>query len=161
MQCIEKQPLVLTTFDSYGKRIYRLNYQLQTRVTTDFLNAIRDKDTLHKAADSLEVIKAFLSALQHANDTFATKYLDRTQEIGQKVEAEMESLIKETEVAYRAFINRLNAIVEIDDDGTYDNLVKDINAAIEQYNQVVIDRRGVKTTEPDTNEAFIEEFTAE
>ncbi|WP_103068736.1 DUF6261 family protein [Aquimarina sediminis] len=147
--------LLLEKLDSYGRRVYRLNFQLQTHVTRGFLDAVKNEPALDTAADTLLVVKVFLDALQSANDQFADQYLMRTQEKGQHIEAEMETLIKEAEIAYREFITRLNAIVEIDESGNYDNLVRDINASIDQYNQVVLDRRGVRSIEPDDEEEDI------
>lgn len=155
--------LLLATLDSYGKKIYRLNYQLQTRITKDFLDAVHNEPSLHSAAATLKVAKAFLDALQSANDQFADQYLMRTQEKGQQIEAEMQILIKEAEKVYRAFITRFNAIIEMDDDGNYSNLVSDINAAIDQYNQVVLDRSGVRAIEEEDEEEdnIIEELSLE
>ncbi len=155
--------LVLKRLDSYGKRIYRFNFQLQTRITKDFIKALKDDPSLNTAIDMLLVIRAFIDTLEHTNTLFGEKYLDRTKEKGQKVEAEMETLIKNIEVTYRRFIDRLRAIEEMDDEGLLDmNLIRDINASIDQYNQVVIDRSG-KTTDPDpdSEEDIEEELAAE
>ena len=153
---------LLQRMDSYGKRIYRLNFQLQTQTINDLIDAMTTDPKLRMDMTTLEVVQDYIKALQKANTDFSEMYIQRTQEKGERVEAEMADLISKLEEAYKAFVIRLNAIVEMDESYQGDQLVNDINAAIDQYNQVVLDRRGKGESSSETNnqQDTIEEFMA-
>ncbi|GAA4277321.1 DUF6261 family protein [Aquimarina mytili] len=153
---------LLERIDSYGKRIYRLNLQLQTQTTTDLIDALITEPKLNNDITTLQVVRDYINALQKANISFSDMYIQRTQEKGERVEAEMADLITKLEETYRAFVTRLNAILEMDESYQGDHLVNDINAAIDQYNQVVLDRRGKGDSSSETNnqQDTVEEFMA-
>lgn len=140
--------LILEVLDSYGSKIYQYNYQLQTHITKNFLDKVTSSDVLNRAVDSLVLIRPVLNTLEGINNQFAAIYLIRTQEKGQKVKGQMKKLVKEATIAYREFVIRLHAYIEIQDEvTTYKTLIKDLNALIQQYNQVVYDRSGNKSVD--------------
>ncbi len=151
LQYQEAAERLLERLDSYGKAIYRYNYQLQTQTTKDLINALTTDKKFDADVNTLLVVRDYIKALQHANSNFAEIFVKRTQEKGEQIEAEMADLITTLEESYRAFIIRLNAIVEMDESYHADNLINDINATIDQYNQVVLDRRGKGESSSETN----------
>ncbi|TPN82392.1 DUF6261 family protein [Aquimarina algicola] len=106
-ECQKAAERLLEVYDSAGKRIYRLNYQLQTRVTKNLIDTILNNATLVADVDLLKVVRDYIDALQTTNDAFAEAYVIRTQEKGQQEEGEMLELVQETILSYRKYIVRL------------------------------------------------------
>lgn len=80
--------------------------------------------------------------MKTANDAFNTQYLSRTQEYGDANPDTIKSKREETNVAYYALRNRIDALhllVETQP-SPYATVINQLNALTDQYNRLLVNR---------------------
>lgn len=127
----------------YGTGISRLNYQAETATLTNLINDWETKTDLQEALTTLNLTD-WINELKSLNTQFNTIYLNRTQEYGNASPETLKGKREQTNEDYynlRDRINALHTLVETED-SPYQTVINQINALIEQYNELINTRGG-------------------
>jgi hypothetical protein len=138
-----------TNLKLYGAGIAKMNYQAETTTITALLNDWNTKPELTYAATTLG-LNAWKEELQNANHLFNSRYLDRTQEMGNANPESLKSKRGEMNEAYYSLRDRIDALHTITETepSAYTPVISQLNALIDEYNQTIA-RRGNSTETPD------------
>lgn len=143
--------LLLDNMNLYGSSIARLNYQAETATINNLIRDWENKTELTDAVAALD-LTSWVDELKTANEEFNTKYLSRTQEYGDANPETIKLKREETNVAYYALRDRIDALhllVETPP-SPYAQVINQLNALTDQYNKLLINRAG--SSSPDTPE---------
>lgn len=147
----QKAQLLLANMALYGSGIARLNYQAETATLN---NLLRDWENKPDLADAITTfgLTSWVNELKTANEEFNTKYLLRTQEYGDASPETIKSKREETNAAYYALRDRIDALhllVETPP-SPYATVINQLNALTDQYNKLLINR--TDSSAPETPE---------
>lgn len=140
--------LLLDSIALYGGGIARLNYQSETATLN---NLLRDWEAKPALADAIAFfgLGTWVAELKAANDEFSVQYLSRTQEYGDASPETIKQKREETNAAYYALRDRINALhllVETPP-SPYAQVISQLNALIMQYNKLLVSRSGTAASE--------------
>lgn len=124
----------------YGSNIIRLNYLAETAVIDNILADWEKKDDL-KSALALLGLDSWKDYLKMKNIAFANVHLDRTKEYGKTDVETLRALRKEVNEVYFYFKKKIEAYATITPSEKYTNYFNTLNALIDQYNQLVKNRK--------------------
>ncbi|SDR09784.1 hypothetical protein SAMN05421664_3532 [Chryseobacterium soldanellicola] len=142
--------LLLNSITLYGTGIARLNYQAETATLNNILRDWENKPELLNAITTFN-LSPWIDELRDANAQFNTKYLSRTQEYGDANPETIKSKREETNMAYYALRDRIDALhllVETPP-SPYATLINQLNALTDQYNVLLINRQNIPAGETD------------
>jgi hypothetical protein len=131
----EAGSVIVKSLDKYSVRIDRENLATETTIIRNWYAEVTN-DALLLAALVLLNLKDWADHLNTTNELFNTKYLLRSQDIGDKAQLpSVGDLLPTLKKEYSALIEEIAALHFLDKGkGTYTNLVNQIEALIEQYN---------------------------
>ena len=139
----QKAQSLLANMALYGSGIARLNYQAETATLNNLLRDWENKPDLADAITSFN-LTSWVNELKTANEEFNTQYLLRTQEYGDASPETIKSKREETNAAYYALRDRIDALhllVETPP-SPYATVINQLNALTDQYNNLLINRTG-------------------
>ncbi len=147
-----KAQLLLTNMALYGSGIARLNYQAETATLN---NLLRDWENKPELADAIALfnISAWVNEMNTANEEFNTKYLSRTQEYGDANPETIKTKREETNTAYYALRNRIDALHVLVETppSPYATVISQLNALTDQYNKLLVNRADHPSSETPEN----------
>lgn len=127
------------------------NYQSETDTIKSIINDWNNMAEYDIALDALNLV-SWKNELEISNNHFAAQYLDRTQEDGAASPDTLKAKRVETNTAFYALRNNLDAYFTINSGAApFSNAVASLNGLIDNYN-LVISKRGtsIKTEPPAT-----------
>jgi hypothetical protein len=131
----------------YGSGIAKLNFPTESATLTAIINDWESKPKLVAAVAKLG-LTAWVAELKAANQLFGQKYLERTQEYGAANPDTLKAKREEAMSAYYELRKFIDANSVINASATYDKLIKELNALIDQYNGLLSSRPAEPATEP-------------
>jgi len=140
--------LLLDNMELYGKGIARMNYQAETATINNILRDWEIKPELTAAVTALG-LSDWIDELNNTNTDFNSQYLSRTQEYGDANPETIKTKREETNAAYYALRNRIDALhllVETPP-SPYTSLINQLNALTDQYNMLLVSRNVPLPTE--------------
>jgi len=140
--------LLLTNLNLYGTGIARLNTQAES--TT--INAIvKDWETKPELTDALVKLglTEWAAELKTANQLFDQKYFERTEEYAAANPDTLKSKREETMSAYYELRKFIDANFILHPSATYEKLINELNALIDQYITLINSRPAEPETETD------------
>jgi Family of unknown function (DUF6261) len=132
---------ILDNLALYGSGIAKLNYLAETSVITNIINDWETKPVLIDALNVLNLTN-WKDYLKTQNNLFNEVYLNRTQEYGNASLENFKGKREETNVAYYALRDRINALHTLVETppSPYSTIINELNALIEQYNTLINNR---------------------
>lgn len=133
---------LITNIRFYGTNIARLNYQAETATLTNIINDWETKPELLAALSTLN-LTAWKDEMKNQNIIFNEVYLDRTQEYGNATPENLNSKRNDVNIVYYALRDRINALdvlIEAPEISPYTTTINQLNALIDQYNNLIIHR---------------------
>lgn len=134
----------------FGVGIAKRNYQTETAVLRSIINDWDAQPELTAALTALN-LTAWKKELETANTAFATKYVNRTQQLGAVTTDTVREKRVEATTAYYALRDRINAYFTINEGAApYSKTIDELNALINQYNILLAGRltSNTKTASP-------------
>ena len=130
---------VLVEYDAFGN-IRKKSYIAQAADTVNFLEVVKGK----RAGDiTLLGMQGWVTQIEENHNAFMELFNDRYKE---KLEKENLTRLREcrneTEEAYLAIVERLNAAIIFNGEEKYKAFVTDLNLTIDYYNNLIAQRRG-------------------
>ena len=129
----------MITYNAFGN-IRTKSYVAQK---TDVINLLQELNGKHKTDIDLLGLQGWVLRIEDANNAFMAVFDARQDEQAQK--DALASLCKcrtETDEAYRAIVDRVNAAIVFNGAEKYRDLVIDLNVSIDYYNNIMAQRRG-------------------
>ena len=125
---------------SFSEIVY-LPYEKQTAAVESFLTALKAKNA------DIETLglKDWVAEIETTQDVFVTVVKSRNDESDSKPVYNMKAARNETDMAYRALVDRINAFITIEGNAKYANFVTKINGRIDQFENAMAKRSGSKT----------------
>ena len=122
---------------SFSEIIY-LPYEKQTAAVESFLTALRAKNA------DIETLglKDWVAEIETTQDVFVTVVKSRNVEDDSKPVYNMKDARNETDMAYRALVDRINAFITIEGNAKYADFVTKINGRIDQFDAAMARRSG-------------------
>lgn len=142
---------LLDNMELYGKGISRMNYQAETATINNILRDWEINPQLIAAVTALG-LSQWVSELKNANTEFNSQYLSRTQEYGDANPETIKTKREETNAAYYALRNRIDALHLLAETpaSPYTSLINQLNALTDQYNVLLVNRNLTPPTESGT-----------
>ncbi|HEY4787046.1 MAG TPA: DUF6261 family protein [Bacteroidales bacterium] len=140
---------IVASFDKYGKKIYKLNYEAET-ITVTSLAKDWTADTVLAAAIVKLNLTAWVEELKTSNNLFNEVYLTRTGENATKEDIKFIELRKSSITYFRELVTHIESRATIAGDASYDPLIRALNVLIQKYNLVAASHtdKDDKTTPP-------------
>ncbi|WP_293892267.1 DUF6261 family protein [Flavobacterium sp.] len=131
----------------YGSSIAKQNYQAATATINSIANDWETKPALIDAVNTLQ-LKSWKDELKAANVLFDERYLARTQEYGAANPDTIKAKREETNGVYYTLRDFLNSFSIVQPSAANTKTGNEINALVEQYNTLLINRlaNGVEET---------------
>ena len=123
--------LLTGSLNLYGVGVARLNTQAETSTLNGIINDWETKPELIAAIIMLG-LAGWLAELKTANQLFAQKYIQRTQEYGAANPDTLKAKREETMVAYYELRKFIDANSIINPSVAYEKLINELNALIDQ-----------------------------
>jgi hypothetical protein len=123
-------------FDHYGNLATR-SFNEETAATVNFIQELRGK-----FAPSVQTLglKAWVDELERRNSAFEAAVLERNRESAEKPDLHVLDLRRKINRCYLDMIERIEAQILLQGDGTFATFVKQLNANIDRY-VAVLNRR--------------------
>ncbi|KQR93717.1 hypothetical protein ASG01_07570 [Chryseobacterium sp. Leaf180] len=133
---------LLANMELYGSGIARQNYQSETATINSLIMDFAGKPELAAAVTALN-LQSWIDELQDANTLFGTEYLSRTQEYGDANPETIKSKREETNVAYYALRDRIDALHVLVETppSPYSTVINQLNALTDQYTGLLLKRK--------------------
>lgn len=134
-----------------------IDYNIDPQMQIDEENAKVDnytRDMQEKHATEMDTlgVTAHVAALAEANTEVMTLLSERTDSIGVKVAGALRAARKATDTAYKNLIKRVNALLIVSYDESYDEFVNYANNEIDRFRQQVLTKKTTKKTDSETTE---------
>jgi len=130
---------VLIVYKAFGD-IRNKSYVAQTTDTVNFLQELNGKLQPDIALLGLE---GWVTRIEEANNAFLATYNARQGEQAEKdALTRLRECRNETDEAYRAIVNRVNAGIVFNGEDKYKDFVIALNVSIDYYNNIMAQRRG-------------------
>lgn len=145
--------LIANQLANYGGGIAKENYQSETAIINAILNDWAIKQDLATAITALN-LTAWKNELENANNSFNTKYLARTQEMGATSPDTIKQKRLEAANMYYKLRDFINSYYTLNDGAApYGKTVSEINTLINQYNVLLAGRKANNNSSTITNNA--------
>ncbi|MDX9848535.1 MAG: DUF6261 family protein [Tenuifilaceae bacterium] len=92
----------------------------------------------------------WIAELDRRNQAFDALMKSRYAETSARTELRMREVRLEIDAKYRAITDRLDALMIINGDATYEPFVRELNARVDRYNDIIAQRRG-RNAKDDSN----------
>ena len=139
----------------YGSGIAKLNYQMETTQVEEIISDWETQPQLLAALTLLGLVE-WKNLLKATNQEFDQKYLQRTQQYGAASPVTLKEKSEEAMRAYYELRKFIEAYATINNNSpVYQKAINEINALIEQFNQLLVNRQG-NGTEENTEEGETE-----
>jgi len=139
----EAAQLLINSLATYDPGISRLNYQAES-TTIDSITSKWENEPELTAALATLGMHFWLAELKTANTLFNKRYIDRLKENAQAPEGKSKEVRVQVQDSYRLLITHLQAHATLSTDNTYEDVIKQINLLIEQFNKLVVGRKSTK-----------------
>jgi hypothetical protein len=115
-----------------------LSNEKQTAAVDSFLAALRAKNA------DIETLglKDWVTEIETTQNVFVTVVKSRNEEDDAKPMYNMKAARNETDVTYRALVDRINAFITIEGNAKYANFVTKLNGRIDQFERAMAQRSG-------------------
>jgi tRNA A37 threonylcarbamoyladenosine modification protein TsaB len=140
--------LLTENLNLYGVGIARLNTQAETSVLNGILNDWEGQPRLATAIATLG-LSNWAAELKTANQLFEQKYLQRTQEYGAANPVTLRKKREETYITYYELRKFIEANSVINPSAAIEKLISELNALIDQYNELLGNRSAAPAPEPE------------
>jgi hypothetical protein len=138
--------LLNESLNLYGVGIARLNLQAETSTISGIVHDWENQPELSAAITRLG-LSDWVAELKTANQLFDQKYLERTREYGAANPNTLKSKREETVVAYYELRKYIDANSVVNSAPAYEKLIGELNALINQYNELLNTRSAEPTPE--------------
>ena len=129
--------LLMSSFESYGKRIYDQNFQKETNTIRDLIENWQDNSGLFNAVNTLD-ISGWLNELERLNSAFDELYQKHAKEDStDESKVSLFTLRNTVNKDYRKFIAHVTAHNTLNPEGGHGKLVSLLNNSIEQYKEML------------------------
>jgi hypothetical protein len=130
---------ILIEYNAFGD-IRNKTYVAQTTDTINFLQELNGK---LKVDVDLLGLQGWVSRIADANNAFMKAFDARSDEKAAKdAFTRLRVCRTDTDGAFRAIVNRVNAGIVYNGEEQYESLVRDLNVTIDYYNNIMAQRRG-------------------
>ena len=129
---------VQVVFDTYGN-VAKKGYDEETAAINSL---ITDLNSTYAADVPLLGIAGWITELKANNDAFDTLKKSRYIEEACKTQLRMKQVRTEVDAAYKAIVERINALIIVNGDRLYASFVNELNERIDQFNLVLAQREG-------------------
>jgi len=143
---IQAAELLTRNLNHFGTGIARLNFQAETSTLNGIIHDWETKPELTAAIEKLGHT-GWVAELKKANQLFEQKYLQRTREYGAANPVTLQAKRKETTVAYYGLRKFIEASSVFNPSVACEKLISELNALIDQYNELIRTRLAVPATE--------------
>lgn len=109
----------------------------QTGRMTNFIEDLETKYATEVAALELEV---YVAGMKAANEAVKAHSEDRAEEYSTRVKGALKKARAETDDAYRALVEKINALIVIEGETDYLDFVKLLNTEIDRYKREVLNQ---------------------
>ena len=109
----------------------------QTGRMTNFIEDLETKYATEVAALELEV---YVAGMKAANEAVKAHSEDRAEEYSTRVKGALKKARAETDDAYRALVEKINALIVIEGETDYQDFVKLLNTEIDRYKREVLNQ---------------------
>ncbi len=134
---------LLIVLENYGN-IRRKSYDQETAAINSLLADLRG----NYAVDVMVLMmEEWVNALEMANGEFVSLMQQRYSDEAGKPQYNMKTARTETDAAYRAITERINALTIVNGPDSYENFIIALNERIERYNNNVARRTSVPSAE--------------
>ena len=120
----------------YAKRL-KAQRDKQTGRMTNFIEDLETKYATEVAALELEV---YVAGMKAANEAVKAHSEDRAEEYSTRVKGALKKARAETDDAYRALVEKINALIVIEGETNYQDFVKLLNTEIDRYKREVLNQ---------------------
>ena len=124
-----------------------MNTQAETSTIDGIVNDWESKPELSAALTKLH-LNDWVAELKTANQLFEKKYLQRTREYGAANPDTLKSKREEMLAAYYELRKFIEAYAAVNPSSNYEKLISELNALIEQYNELIYMRAAEPAAEP-------------
>jgi hypothetical protein len=125
-------------FDTYGN-LAKLPLKEETSGIINLLQELKGK---YAAAVQKAGLTGWVAKLEADNNTFFTLFTERNDENAARTHLKMKECRLETERAYDAVVERINALIVIEGEAYYAEFVSKLNSLIDKFNNDVAVRIG-------------------
>ena len=145
---------IMVELNAFGN-VHREGNDAETADITNIIQSLRGKLAAHVATVN---INEWVDQLEQSNLAYVEAAGERYEEQSDKNMAiRLRKARLNTDVAYRAIVNRINAGIEFNGPDRYSAFVFDLNARIKHYNNIIATRKGrnatAKNKEDELNDA--------
>ena len=142
--------LLASDLQLFGAGVARQNLQSETAIISGISSDWETKPELTNALATLG-LTLWAAELKTANQMFDQKYIDRTKEYGAANPDTLKAKREETTIAYYELRKYLEAYATIQNTPDYKKVISELNALIDQYNQLLTNRTKEAVTPPVAN----------
>ncbi len=126
-------------FDTYGNLAAKPLHE----ETSAIYNLLEELQVESRKKDVEQVqLSSWLSELAKENNAFESLVRKRNDEQASKTQLRVKATRFEVDRAYALLIERINALIIVDDEVDYTDFVNKINNWIDKYNQIIAQRQG-------------------
>ncbi|MBL0683800.1 DUF6261 family protein [Aquimarina mytili] len=143
---------VLTSITTHGDGISRLSYQQETAILGSVVQDFETEIELKTAIMKLGLTK-WVAELKNANDSFASKYLDRVGQAAANPTADIAELRSNATEAYRTLVAHIKAHATLGTAKGHAIILDQIDILAGQYNQVIENRSSNSANDDTSTEA--------
>ena len=129
---------LMLLFDTYGN-LSTKPYDQQTAAT---IKLVSDLEGPYAADVATLGVGGWVAELKARNNAFDSLKNTRYDENSAKPQQNLKQARAETDVAYRAIVKRINALIEVNGSAAYEGFVAALNQRIENYQLVLAQRQG-------------------
>ncbi len=134
---------VMVIFDGYGNLVPK-PYDEESGLIDSLIADLRNK----AAADlvTLEIVD-WVAELERLNNEFVTLTATRNSEEASRTELRMKEVRVKTDTAYKAIVERVNALIVVNGDANYVEFVKEMNTRIGRAQDSIAQSRATRKTD--------------
>lgn len=150
---------LLECIDTYGSRLYALNYSAETATLKQLLSELQTRPEYQQAVETLQITDV-VNEMKQANQAFEKLFVQRLEESIQSVRISNRELMRGATEVYRQLLKHLEAHAILTPSDKYALLVDHLNENIEHFNELIARRKSSPVPElptvSDTEEATTE-----
>jgi hypothetical protein len=135
--------IVYRALDKYGS-ITNESFNEETTIINSFLKEVNDTKELKDAVTKLNLTD-WVKELDTSNMKFNTLYLSRVQESANEPHDNELAKRNEAIVAFKKMMDAIESAAELDDKGSYDSMINQLNDLTKTYDDLIAERKGKHT----------------
>ena len=120
----------------YGASIYDLSYQEESTIITNIIKDWENDTNLMDALATLD-LSGWMDELKDSNTQFIARYIARTKEYALDSDENLKKIRVDFNQAYYTLLKWIESFATVDETNSYNTVVRQINALIEQYNRLL------------------------